>query len=75
MKKMPISCCTDFAVLSSSSNIDPCMRNECKKGSTCEPAPFGTGYTCKCQIGWQGRYCEKGKLHFLLVIQYTQYSQ
>uniref|UniRef100_A0ABD2X9L2 Protein slit n=1 Tax=Trichogramma kaykai TaxID=54128 RepID=A0ABD2X9L2_9HYME len=49
----------DFAVLSTSSNIDPCMRHECKKGSSCEPAPFGTGYTCKCQIGWQGRYCEK----------------
>ncbi|XP_058798231.1 protein slit isoform X2 [Phymastichus coffea] len=50
---------SDFAVLSSSSNIDPCARHECKKGSTCERAPFGTGYTCKCQIGWQGRYCEK----------------
>ena len=35
------------------------MRNECKKGSTCEPAAYGNGYVCKCQIGWQGRYCEK----------------
>ncbi|KAJ8682332.1 hypothetical protein QAD02_018124, partial [Eretmocerus hayati] len=50
---------SDFAVLSSSSSIDPCLRHECKKGSVCEAAPFGTGYTCKCQIGWQGRYCEK----------------
>ncbi|KAK0077767.1 hypothetical protein PV325_003479, partial [Microctonus aethiopoides] len=39
--------------------IDPCYGHECRKDSQCVPSPFGTGYSCRCQTGWQGRYCEK----------------
>ncbi|XP_043587726.1 protein slit isoform X1 [Bombus pyrosoma] len=38
---------------------DPCATHECRKGSQCVPSPMGNGYTCRCQTGWQGRYCEK----------------
>ncbi|PBC34806.1 Protein slit [Apis cerana cerana] len=38
---------------------DPCTGHECRKGSQCVPSPIGNGYTCRCQTGWQGRYCEK----------------
>ncbi|KAK2586210.1 hypothetical protein KPH14_001469 [Odynerus spinipes] len=38
---------------------DPCAGNECKKGSQCVPSPFGNDYSCRCQTGWYGRYCEK----------------
>ena len=40
---------------------DPCAGHECRKGSQCVPSPIGNGYTCRCQTGWQGRYCEKGR--------------
>ncbi|KAG8040083.1 hypothetical protein G9C98_001199 [Cotesia typhae] len=39
--------------------IDPCTGHECHKGSQCVPSLFGNGYSCRCQTGWQGRYCEK----------------
>lgn len=52
---------TEIVSVQSASIIDPCTGNECHKGSECVTSPFGTGYTCRCQTGWQGRYCEKGK--------------
>lgn len=39
---------------------DACLGHECRRGSQCVPNSFGKGYTCKCEIGWQGKYCEKG---------------
>lgn len=45
--------------------IDPCIGHECHKGSQCVPSLFGNGYSCRCQTGWQGRYCEKGNIIFL----------
>ncbi|XP_032672289.1 protein slit isoform X1 [Odontomachus brunneus] len=36
-----------------------CIGHECRKGSQCVPSPFGNNYSCRCQTGWQGRYCEK----------------
>ncbi|XP_047346786.1 protein slit isoform X5 [Vespa velutina] len=38
---------------------DPCAGHECKKGSQCVPSSFGNDYSCRCQTGWYGRYCEK----------------
>ncbi|XP_063990691.1 protein slit isoform X1 [Diachasmimorpha longicaudata] len=50
---------SEIVALPGASVADPCTGHECRKGSQCVPAPFGNGYTCRCQIGWQGRYCEK----------------
>ena len=48
---------------------DPCTGHECRKGSQCVPSPIGNGYTCRCQTGWQGRYCEKGtKIHDIEIL-------
>ncbi|XP_043269107.1 protein slit isoform X1 [Venturia canescens] len=46
-------------IVSSPGVNDPCVGNECRKGSQCVSSPFGNGYSCRCQTGWQGRYCEK----------------
>lgn len=45
-----------------------CIGHECKKGSQCIPSPFGNSYSCKCQTGWQGRYCEKGNSLFNIYV-------
>ncbi|XP_076624299.1 slit guidance ligand isoform X1 [Colletes latitarsis] len=40
---------------------DPCAGHGCRKGSQCVPSPIESPYpyTCRCQTGWHGRYCEK----------------
>lgn len=44
-----------------------CIGHECKKGSQCIPSPYGNGYSCRCQTGWQGRYCEKGDFFNIII--------
>ncbi|XP_051157460.1 protein slit isoform X1 [Leptopilina boulardi] len=48
---------SDYSVISPVV-VDPCVGNDCRKGSQCIPS-YGNTYTCRCQLGWQGRYCEK----------------
>ncbi|XP_046430500.1 protein slit isoform X1 [Neodiprion pinetum] len=51
---------SDIAVSAPGTGVsDLCAGHECKKGSQCVPNPFLNGYTCKCQAGWQGLFCEK----------------
>jgi len=47
--------------------LHACIGHECKKGSQCIPSPYGNGYSCRCQTGWQGRYCEKGDFFSILL--------
>ncbi|CAH1393719.1 unnamed protein product [Nezara viridula] len=38
---------------------DPCVKNNCKHGSTCV-AKTPSEYACKCKLpGWSGKYCEQ----------------
>ena len=47
-----------------------CIGHECKKGSQCIPSPYGNSYSCRCQTGWQGRYCEKGDSSLNIIVYY-----
>ncbi|XP_015606545.1 protein slit isoform X1 [Cephus cinctus] len=48
-----------ISVLGLGSVSDPCQDHDCRKGSQCVPSPYGNGYSCRCQTGWQGQFCEK----------------
>lgn len=42
---------------------DPCLNHLCRRGSKCvpkRPGPPGE-YTCRCQPGFSGKYCDKRK--------------
>nr|AVK72278.1 slit [Xenoturbella bocki] len=37
---------------------DPCLSNPCRNNATCENDPV-IHFTCQCESGFKGRYCEK----------------
>lgn len=40
----------------------PCKNHQCRNGATCNDIPGG-GYTCTCNVGWDGVFCES-KHHY-----------
>jgi len=41
-------------------SYDPCQDHRCRKGQ-CLSKKDGKNYSCKCQAGWGGKYCDAGK--------------
>ena len=60
---MPLSLILDLQMntLKSSvlSSYDPCKDHRCRKG-VCSSKKDGKNYTCRCQAGWAGKYCDEG---------------
>ena len=42
-------------------SYDPCKDNRCRKGE-CVSKKDGKNYSCKCQAGWGGKYCDSGTI-------------
>jgi len=40
------------------SSYDPCKDHRCRKG-VCTSKKDGKNYTCRCQAGWGGKYCDE----------------
>lgn len=40
-------------------SYDPCKDHRCRKGQ-CVSKKDGKNYSCKCQAGWGGKYCDTG---------------
>ena len=43
------------------SSYDPCKDHRCRKG-ICTSKKDGKNYTCRCQAGWGGKYCDEGNI-------------
>jgi len=50
--------------------VDPCANHQCRRGSKCIPGRRQGDYTCRCALGFTGKFCDRGKTpsDFLLTV-------
>ena len=49
-------------------DIDGCVSHSCENGATCIDLP--NSYRCDCPPGYQGIFCQNGKVHSLFIIYF-----
>ena len=55
-----------FATFLSNLDVDDCIGHSCTNGATCVDAI--AGYSCQCQAGYVGTWCETGEMMSLCVM-------